>query len=92
MTETFPASKTGSNGHQITTSKHIENRAYGIKELAVLYFPNISPASASKRLKQWICESPELLTQLNTTNYHLYQRIISPLQTSMVIAAFGSPF
>ena len=32
----------------------LENRSYGFKELAALYFPNIAPASASIRLKSWI--------------------------------------
>lgn len=70
----------------------LENRAYGIKELAVLYFPNICPASASKRLKQWIMDSPELLAKLSETNYHQRQRIVSPRQKELVVAAFGSPF
>ncbi|MEO5247382.1 DUF4248 domain-containing protein, partial [Bacteroides ovatus] len=30
---------------------NLSNRSYGFKELAVLYFPNIAPASASIRLK-----------------------------------------
>ena len=27
-------------------ARQLENRSYGFKELAVLYFPNIAPASA----------------------------------------------
>lgn len=74
------------------TPEHLDNRAYGIKELAVLYFPNITPASASKRLKQWIVDSPELLEKLGLTGYYVCQRIVSPLQKDLIVDAFGSPF
>ena len=43
---------------------NLSNRSYGFKELAVLYFPNIAPASASIRLKQWIKDDVELLGSL----------------------------
>ena len=75
-----------------TTPQQLENRAYGIKELAVLYFPNIAPASESKRLKQWITDCPELLAELDKTNYHTQQRIITPRQKDLIANAFGSPF
>lgn len=29
-------------------------RAYGLQELALLYFPNSTPQSASVQLKKWI--------------------------------------
>lgn len=70
----------------------LENRSYGFKELAVLYFPNIAPASASIRLKAWIKDSPALLAQLDETNYHLNARVLTPRQTSLITTAFGSPF
>lgn len=75
-----------------TTPRHLENRSYGIKELAVLYFPNITPESASKRLKQWIADSSELLESLAATNYHFSQRIVSPRQMKLIAEAFGEPF
>ena len=53
---------------------NLSNRSYGFKELAVLYFPNIAPASASIRLKQWIKDDVELLGSLEETNYHLRNR------------------
>ena len=73
-------------------SAELENRSYGFKELAVLYFPNIAPASASIRLKAWIKDSPSLLAQLRETNYHLNARVLTPRQTSLIVVAFGSPF
>ena len=70
----------------------LSNRSYGFKELAVLYFPNIAPASASIRLKQWIKDDVELLDSLEDTNYQLSNRILTPRQRDLITTAFGSPF
>lgn len=70
----------------------LENRCYGFKEFAVLYFPNIAPASASIRLKQWILDSPDVLSKLSETGYQRTQRILTPRQREVIVMAFGSPF
>lgn len=70
---------------------NLSNRSYGFKELAVLYFPNIAPASASIRLKQWIKDDVELLGSLEETNYHLSNRILTPKQRDLITTTFGSP-
>lgn len=70
----------------------VEPRSYGVKELATFYFPNIAPASASTRLKQWILENDEVMNFLLETNYRQTARILTPRQVSIIIAAFGSPF
>ena len=76
--------------HTDTTT--IEHRSYGFKELAVLFFPYIAPASASIRLKQWIKDTPTLLDSLRKANYKPTSRILTPRQTDLIIEEFGSPF
>ena len=66
------------NMHQQNNCQSLTNRSYGFKELTVLYFPNIAPASASIRLKQWIKDDTELLEALQETNYQLSNRILTP--------------
>ena len=80
------------NVHSRSNSLNLSNRSYGFKELAVLYFPNIAPASASIRLKQWIKDDAELLDALQETNYHLSNRILTPRQKELILTSFGSPF
>ena len=80
------------NVHSRNSSLNLSNRSYGFKELAVLYFPNIAPASASIRLKQWIKDDTELLEALQETNYHLSNRILTPRQKELILISFGSPF
>lgn len=80
------------NIHLQNNSQNLTNRSYGFKELAVLYFPNIAPASASIRLKQWIKDDTELLEALQETNYQLSNRILTPRQKELITTSFGSPF
>lgn len=75
-----------------STPKRIEPRSYGVKELAAYYFPNIAPASASTRLKQWILESSEVMTSLSETHYRRTARILTPRQVEIIVSVFGSPF
>lgn len=70
----------------------LANRSYGFKELAALYFPYITPASASIRLKQWIIENKDLLSLLESTGYKRTNRILTPRQKDILVEAFGSPF
>lgn len=80
------------NVHQQNNSPTPSNRSYGFKELAILYFPNIAPSSASIRLKQWIKDDIELLNLLEETNYQLSNRILTPKQKELIVTYFGSPF
>lgn len=80
------------NVHSPNSYQNLPNRSYGFKELAVLYFPNIAPASASIRLKQWIKDDTELLEALQETNYQLSNRILTPKQKELITISFGSPF
>ena len=80
------------NVHPQNSDQSFPNRSFGFKELAVLYFPNIAPASASIRLKQWIKDDAELLEALLETNYELSNRILTPRQKDLITTSFGSPF
>lgn len=73
-------------------AKRLIARSYGFKELAVLYFPNIAPSSASVRLKQWILENPTVMAQLSETNYRRSARILTPQQVEIIVDVFGSPY
>lgn len=45
------------NMHQQNNCQSLTNRSYGFKELAVLYFPNIAPASYAVK---WLERHPEI--------------------------------
>lgn len=65
-------------------------RAYGIQELAQLYFPHIAPTSASVQLRKWISH-PALYGQLAAAGYHRGQRILTPRQVEIIVRHVGEP-
>jgi len=66
-------------------------RAYGLQELAILYFPNASPASASLQLKKWITKSTCLQSKLTEADYQSGQKILTPKQVSILTDHLGEP-
>lgn len=64
---------------------------YGHKELAMLYFPDIMPESASRQLTRWIHRDPELYEELTRAGYIDRQRVFSPIQTTILFNHLGDP-
>lgn len=66
-------------------------KTYGLQELALFYFPNSTPSSASCQLKKWINRSESLLIKLKERGYHNGQKLLTPKQVSAIIEHFGEP-
>lgn len=65
-------------------------RAYGRKELAQLYNPNMTPDAAYRKLQKWIDYSPGLRERLDKmVNYKA--RTWTPAQVAIIIDALGDP-
>ena len=54
------------------------NRIYGHQELALLYFPNVLPSSASTQLTRFIRRYPEPLSSLEAIGYRKGIRLYTP--------------
>lgn len=66
-------------------------RAYGLQELAMLYFPNSAPRSASAQLKRWIMRNPVLYSRLLEAGYYHGQRILTPRQVRIMVEELDAP-
>jgi hypothetical protein len=62
-----------------------------MKSLAVRYFPDITPKSASIRLRQWIKDDQDLLSRLRLNGFRQSQKILKPKQVKLITEAFGDP-
>ena len=63
-------------------------RAYGLQELAMLYFPNSTPQSASNQLKRWMGRG-ELPAKLTAAGYTPGQKILTPRQVEVITGHVG---
>lgn len=64
--------------------------AYGLQELAMLYFPNSTPQAASNQLKKWMSKE-KLLVKLEDAGYSPGQKILTPRQVKAIADHVGEP-
>lgn len=64
--------------------------AYGLKELASIYFPDSTPQSASHRLRSWM-RTTQLAEDLSKSGYMPGQRLLTPKQVAVIVAHIGEP-
>ena len=69
---------------------NFEIHAYGLQELAMLYFPNSTPQSASNQLKKWM-NKEKLLIKLIDAGYCSGQKILTPRQVELIADHVGKP-
>lgn len=60
-------------------------------ELAMAYNPTMEPHYALRTLRKWIEMSPGLLDRLLATGFSQRQKILTPLQVSLIFEALGEP-
>ena len=70
--------------------KEFKIHAYGLQELALHYFPNSTPQSASTQLKKWM-NKKKLLDKLISAGYESGQKILTPRQVAAIIEHVVEP-
>lgn len=61
------------------------------KELAAAYAPELSPASALRRLSRWMQRHPKLMDELKFSGYFCRQKKMNHRQLSIVFKYLGPP-
>lgn len=61
------------------------------KELAVLYFPDVAPRTATEHLRQWYRRCKPLQAALRLTGYTPQQRTFTPRQVQLFYEYLGEP-
>lgn len=72
--------------------KKFETRTYGFGELAQLYFPHVTKASASRMFSQWIYNSPELIKTLTELDRKKRAKYFTPKQVKVLVGHFDPPY
>lgn len=68
-----------------------KDRIYGHAELALLYFKNIQPKSASTQLARWIRRDEELWEELLLAGYRKGQKVFTPATSNHPRRPSGRP-
>ena len=66
-------------------------RSYSKQELAMLYFPDSDPRTATCHLMRWINRNPTLLQELKSTGYYRSSKYFTTRQVCMILDYLGDP-
>lgn len=69
----------------------IRPRTFSNMELGCLYCPHLTPAMASRRLKEWIIYNPTLVEMLKASGWNPRNRIYTPHQVACIFKILGEP-
>ena len=69
----------------------IRPRTFSKLELGCLYCPHLTPAMASRRLKEWIIYNPTLVEMLKESGWNPRNRIYTPHQVACIFKILGEP-
>lgn len=66
-------------------------RTYGVQELAMRYFPDVIPSSATRHLSRLIRGDGELLDKLTQIGYKSGCRVYTPAMVHLIVRYLGLP-
>lgn len=66
-------------------------RVHRVKEVAVRYFPHLTPNSGTRALRRIIYGDQDLLNSMREHGYALGQRSLTPAMLNVLTAYLGSP-
>lgn len=69
----------------------IRPRTFSNLELGCLYCPHLTPAMASRRLKEWIIYNPTLVEMLKESGWNPRNRIYTSHQVACIFKILGEP-
>ena len=69
----------------------IRPRTFSNMELGCLYCPHLTPAMASRRLKEWIIYNPTLVEMLKESGWNPRNRIYTGHQVACIFKVLGEP-
>lgn len=66
-------------------------RTYSVKEIAIMYYPLLTPNSATRNLSRLIHGDVEFATKLKEYGYHKGIRTLTPAMVCIIASYLGTP-
>lgn len=77
-----------------TTEKHstFQLRPYRKGDLALMYFPESSKATAIRSLRRWMIGNEELMSELASVGYYKNRQYLHKHEVAIMVKHFGEPY
>ena len=75
------------NGQKEQAEQEFRLRTYKKNELAMMYFPDVSKAAASRNFRRWIRNCPPMMKELDENRQYLLKA-----EVAVIVKHLGEPF
>lgn len=76
----------------LQTEQEFRLKTYKKNELAMMYFPDVSKASASRNFRRWIRRCPSMMKELEEMGYDKNRQYMLKAEVEVIVKHLGEPF
>ena len=80
------------NGQKEQSEQEFRLRTYKKNELAMMYFPDVSKAAASRNFRRWIKNCPPMMKELDAMGYDKNRQDLLKAEVAVIVKHLGEPF
>lgn len=80
------------NGQKEQSEQEFRLRTYKKNELAMMYFPDVSKAAASRNFRRWIKNCPPMMKELDAMGYDKNRQYLLKAEVAVIVKHFGEPY
>ena len=80
------------NGQKGQAEQEFRLRTYKKNELAMMYFPDVSKAAASRNFRRWIRNCPPMMKELDAMGYDKNRQYLLKAEVAVIVKHLGEPF
>ena len=80
------------NGQKEQSEQEFRLRTYKKNELAMMYFPDVSKAAASRNFRRWIKNCPPMMKELEAMGYDKNRQYLLKAEVVVIVKHLGEPY
>ncbi|MDN0071304.1 DUF4248 domain-containing protein [Bacteroides caecigallinarum] len=80
------------NGQKEQPEQEFRLRTYKKNELAMMYFPDVSKAAASRNFRRWIKNCPPMMKELEAMGYDKNRQYLLKAEVAVIVKHLGEPY
>ena len=80
------------NGQKEQSEQEFRLRTYKKNELAMMYFPDVTKAAASRNFRRWIRNCPPMMQELESMGYDKNRQYLLKAEVEVIVKHLGEPY
>lgn len=76
----------------LQTEQEFRLKTYKKSELAMMYFPDVTKASASKNFRRWIRNCHPMMQELEAMGYDKNRQYLLKAEVEVIVKHLGEPY